>query len=172
MVKLRVHRCPTSKALINLFILCPLGFCSASTVPLSTCLLFLPTCFLSCPYCLPSVYFFTISALSVLCIVMFPSLLWPAVFGVLLYASAYTFGIWYLVPFLCAKCEVCAEHYFHVLLTMYMQCDLSCIALGCDLFHFVRGQGCWAQIHSGKSALISHFLGTPVNISCHIMFSE
>ena len=75
MVKLRVHRCPTSKALINLFILCPLGFCSASTVPLSTCLLFLPTCFLSCPYCLPSVYFFTISALSVLCIVMFPSLL-------------------------------------------------------------------------------------------------
>ena len=88
MVKLRVHRCPTSKALINLFILCPLGFCSASTVPLSTCLLFLPTCFLSCPYCLPSVYFFTISALSVLCIVMFPSLLWPAVFGVLLYASA------------------------------------------------------------------------------------
>ena len=52
---------------------------------------------------------------------------------------------------------------------MYMQCDLSCIALGCDVFHFVRGQGCWAQIHSGKSALISHFLGTPVNnISCFL----
>ena len=121
MVKLRVHRCPTSKALINLFILCPLGFCSASTVPLSTCLLFLPTCFLSCLYCLPSVYFFTISALSVLCIVMFPSLLWPSVFGVLLFASA-LFGS---IP----VCKVCAEHYFHAVWFV-----LYCTAR-CDLFH-------------------------------------
>ena len=39
MVKFRVHRCATSKALINLFILCPL--CSTrSTLTLSTWLYF------------------------------------------------------------------------------------------------------------------------------------
>ena len=80
MVKLRVHRCATSKALINLFILCPLGFCSASTV--STSLLFLPTWVLFCPYC-----------------------------------------------------QVCAEYYMHVLLTMYMQCDLS--SMHCGVIHSI-----------------------------------
>ena len=143
----------------------------------------MPTWVLLCLYC-SSVYLSTISThlLSVLPLLSTFCLLFYYFCSVCIMhcyvsISTVTSCVWrtalcvclYLVLFLCAKCKVCAEHYFHVLLTMYMQCDLSCIALGCDVFHFVRGQGCWAQIHSGKSALISHFLGTPVNnISCFL----